>query len=168
MKTHRLNLRRPRMSDSAVFFEMENDPEVYRYLPPGRPFSQEEVDRRLKEMINEELARAPFGVWVVEHLKSQEAIGWALLMKVAEDDHRLGYVIRKKFWGQGYATEIAKAVADFGISKGLSEIFAVTSPDNLASSKVLEKIGFKFKEFIPGEQEQTQLRLYCLKADTSA
>lgn len=55
----------------------------------------------------------------------------------------LGYRFARKHWGKGYATEITKAALQYGFQKlGFSEIIAMTDPQNLASQKILNKIGF--------------------------
>ena len=162
IETDRLILRRPKISDADLFYELENDPEVYRYLPPGRPFDRQTVTMRLQKNIDEEALHEPLGVWVADSKVDRTSVGWALLMKTAPDDNRLGYVVRKQFWGCGFATEIARAVSEIGLQNGLKTIRAVTSPENLASSKVLEKIGFSFKETIAGETPEVKLNLYQL------
>lgn len=56
------------------------------------------------------------------------------------------YHIGKKYWGKGYATEASKAVISYCFSKlKFRKIYADTDPNNLASQKVLEKLGFKFE-----------------------
>ncbi len=54
----------------------------------------------------------------------------------------IAYIINPDFWGKGFATEAAKILADFGFSEfNLHRIYATCDPRNIASSKVLEKIG---------------------------
>jgi len=55
----------------------------------------------------------------------------------------LGYFFGEQYWGQGYATEIINGlVSDLG-NKGESRLLAGVDADNIASARVLEKVGFK-------------------------
>ena len=57
---------------------------------------------------------------------------------------QLGFQLQKKFWGKGFATELAQSVLQVGIEeKGLTTIYGVFEKDNIASKNVLEKMGFK-------------------------
>jgi len=66
-----------------------------------------------------------------------------MAMSVATDP--LGYRLRRALWGQGYATEGARALIDAGfVSAGLRRIVATTYQDNRASRRVMEKAGRTF------------------------
>lgn len=55
----------------------------------------------------------------------------------------LGFLLAQKYWGKGLATEIAEAAMLYGFNKlGFREIIALTDLENIASQRVLEKIGF--------------------------
>lgn len=76
------------------------------------------------------------------------------LNKYLNRDIELGYVLHKKYWGKGYATELAKACVNFVFStdSSIKRIVAVTVPSNTASQNVLLKTGFKFgKEIVSKE-----------------
>ena len=87
-----------------------------------------------------------FGNWAI-HLKGNEAfIGWVPLKHLEDSGMiEIGYRLHQKFWGKGYATEIALAVRDhaFG-SLGLKKVVGVTHLKNEGSKKVLKKIGLKY------------------------
>lgn len=58
----------------------------------------------------------------------------------------VGYTLRRDHWGQGYASEAAKAIVLFGFATlGLHRIYATTSPLNVASQRVLERLGFTYE-----------------------
>jgi len=57
----------------------------------------------------------------------------------------LGYILKPAFWKRGYATEIARALVDLAFGDlGLDELVANTMPENAASRRVLERVGFSF------------------------
>lgn len=70
----------------------------------------------------------------------------------------IGYELDRRYWGQGYATEAARAILHFGFETlGLRRIWAQTIAENVGSARVLEKIGMQLegrlreKEFIKGQ-----------------
>ena len=84
---------------------------------------------------------------------------------IASDDVELGYIVDPSFWGQGFATEMAAAVAGHAFTVlGLSSLVAFTGEENLASRRVMEKVGFLYeRDFL---DEGVQNVLYRLQADS--
>lgn len=80
---------------------------------------------------------------------TNEFIGWCgLKYRVEIDKVDVGYRLHQKFWGKGFATEAAKRSIDYGFNDlHLNQIFAAAHAENLASIKVLEKIGMHFIGF---------------------
>ena len=67
-----------------------------------------------------------------------------LRLELEHDRAELGYWIGKPYWGQGYATEAARAVVEYGFGRlGLHRIYAYHFSSNAASGKVLQKIGMR-------------------------
>ena len=66
--------------------------------------------------------------------------------KYLNSDIELGYVLHKKYWGKGYAFELAKACVEHIFHKysDINRIVAVTVVNNIASQKILSKLGFQF------------------------
>ncbi|MEN9782015.1 MAG: hypothetical protein RL208_165 [Pseudomonadota bacterium] len=71
-----------------------------------------------------------------------------------ENDLEIGYWFYKKFWGMGYATELGNLICNWIFDKfnDLTRVVAVTNPDNKASQRVLEKVGFKYLQNIKTEE----------------
>ena len=73
----------------------------------------------------------------------------------------LGYLLARKFWGKGLATEAAEACLNYGFGKlGFREIIALTDLENIASQRVLNKIGFVRRgiELFGGEESLVYLK----------
>lgn len=89
--------------------------------------------------------RDGLGMWIVELRATGKIIGHAGLQPLpGTDDVELGYYLGRSAWGQGYATEAARAILRFGFEeRGLKRIVAVVRPENAASRHVLEKLGFR-------------------------
>jgi RimJ/RimL family protein N-acetyltransferase len=73
----------------------------------------------------------------------------------------IGYALLPEYEGQGYGTEIAGATLQYAFKTlGLKRILAITLADNERSVKLLNKIGFRFKEIIEIESDDEQLMLF--------
>lgn len=89
-------------------------------------------------------------VWAIERRADRKLMG---SIGLVTDTHRqygssrsLGYALGVAYWGQGYMTEAARAVVQFGFARmGLDLISATCYPDNPASRRVLEKCGFQYE-----------------------
>ena len=77
----------------------------------------------------------------------------------------LGYIVEPSFWGQGFATEMATAVAGHAFTAlGLSNLVAFTRKENLASRRVMDKVGFRYEhDFL---DDGVQNVLYRLPAES--
>lgn len=143
IETERLLLREFRLSDSHGIFELNGDPEVIRYTG-DEPFADlhaaEEFLRGYAPYASE-----GFGRWAVLRRSDDAFLGFCGLRYLENGDVDLGYRFMKKYWGQGYATESARACLDFAfLTKDLPEVIARVSPDNVASIHVLEKLGMHY------------------------
>lgn len=77
------------------------------------------------------------------------------------EDVDIGFAFLPKYWGKGYAYEAASATLAYGIDiLGLNRIVAITTQDNKASAKLLEKIGLKFERLVQFSQDAEEYRLF--------
>ena len=89
-----------------------------------------------------------FGLWIIYERDGDEPIGRGLLRYLrvdGADELEIGYALYEPFWGRGLATEIAAACMDYGRQylQG-TRFFALVSPGNLGSRRVLEKAGLRY------------------------
>jgi RimJ/RimL family protein N-acetyltransferase len=80
---------------------------------------------------------------------------------------RIGYAIAPQYWGKGYATEAVKRLLGFGFEKlDLHRIYAPCTPANLASARVLEKVGMRreghFRESLWMQGKWVDVWLYAI------
>lgn len=143
LETKRLFLRKWTNADAEALFEILRDAEVARYISDGKPFSMEKTMEFLVWAENYERENG-FCRWKVVEKSSGETIGSCGFARPhGTTEIELGYLFAQKHWGKGFATEIAEAVMIYGFEKlGFREIIAMTDLENIASQKVLEKIGF--------------------------
>jgi RimJ/RimL family protein N-acetyltransferase len=146
IRTERLWLRSWRDADLAPFAALNADPEVTRYLPA--PLSRAESDA-VAARIRAGLAARPYGLWAVEIPGEAPFIGFVGLTAVTFEAHftpciEVGWRLARAHWGQGYATEAARAAHAHGFDAvGLDAIVSFTTRENLASRRVMERLGMR-------------------------
>ncbi|MEO8554133.1 MAG: GNAT family N-acetyltransferase [Kofleriaceae bacterium] len=144
LETARLILRDWREEDIPTFAAMCADPDVMRHFP--RLLSYDEA-ATMARRIRTGLARDGWGLWAVEIKDGAPFIGFVGLTKPDfrpndEDVVEIGWRLAPTAWGQGYATEAARAALAFGFTTlALPQIVSFTVPANLPSQRVMERIG---------------------------
>ena len=151
------------MRDAAFILELLNDPDFVRYIADRGVRTLEDARRFVEERFVESYRRNGFGLWLVEPKRSGATAGMCgLVRREGLDGVDIGYAFLPALRGMGYAAESAAAVLAYARDAlGLKRLLAITSPDNAASGRVLEKTGLKFERMIrlsPGEPE---VRLYA-------
>lgn len=169
--TDRLLLRQWQPSDLETFAKITSNPEVMQFFPKILNRQQsDELANQIKYLIEIK----GWGLWAVELLETQEFIGCiGMHPQPSKFDFspciEIGWRLDPKFWNRGYATEGAHACLRFAFEElGFEEIVAFTAKHNLASQKVMEKIGMRFShDFLhPDFEDHHPLReekLYRIK-----
>ena len=144
LNTARLFLRPFRADDHADLHAITGAPEVVRWMDWG-PNTPEETAVFLGHALASE-TETPRRTWKFAVVRTaDEALIGSTELHIESPEHRrgtMGYLIAPAAQGQGYATEAAQAVLNFGLTTGgLHRITATCDPDNLGSARVLEKIG---------------------------
>lgn len=126
-------------------FEIYSDPEVAKY-DYFMPFTKKEQVGKLIEKINKEIKSEVEITWGIVLKENGKMIGTCCFGNFNNKARRteIGYTIGKNSWGQGYATEATSEIIRYGFREmNLNRIEATITPDNSASVRVLEKLGFK-------------------------
>jgi RimJ/RimL family protein N-acetyltransferase len=109
----------------------------------------EQTEQLLDKTIREYDPTSPLGYWAVVEKSGGAVIGGAVLIHApinGGNPVEIGYYFARSAWGNGYATELARGLLDYGFSVAdLSEIWAVIIPENTASGRVLEKAGMEHR-----------------------
>jgi ribosomal-protein-alanine N-acetyltransferase len=147
IETSRLNLRPFSLDDAEPLFQILKTEGILQYFPSSDPPDLERVQKLIQRQIDH-WDEHGFGWWAVEPLQNSGLIGWSGLQYLPDTDEiEIGYLLSKHYWGRGLATESATAGIDFGFDQlGIQEIIGIVHPENIASQRVLEKIGLKFHE----------------------
>ena len=141
METERLIIRPTREADCPACIDLWTAPEEGKYmLDPPRDKASEEYLSWGKDVEKEE-AWYPM---VVFHKESGDFLGTCSVMKM-EDDKRwdFGYSIKKKYWRQGYGTEMLTKLIEAGKAEGATSFSANIAKENAASNALVKKIGFR-------------------------
>ncbi len=154
LSTERLFLRRISMADADEMFLYRSDKELMRYIPHRLAGSKREVEALIEEIKGK--------------ADNKEAIHWAITLKgsntilgtvgfVRINDHHLraelGYMLHTPQHGKGVMEEACRAVIDYGFNvMKLHSIEAIVNHENIASKKLLTKLGFSndayFKDYL--------------------
>lgn len=158
IETPRFFLRVYAPEDVDALYAIRNDTDVYQYfhvayLPPAKEKMREAIARHTRRWLEN-----GFGEFAVIKKASGKLIGYCGLQYLDDTEEiEIYYGFPKKYWGKGFATEAAQAVLKFAFDKANpAQVVGVTSPKNIASQRVLEKIGLKFQ----GE-------IFCYQMDCS-
>ena len=161
LETERLLLREFTPDDALDVFNLNDDYEVIRYTGDVG-FKSVEAARTFLINYNHYQLYG-FGRWACILKSDKQVLGWCGLKFMPEKgEYDLGYRFSKKYWGHGYATEAARASLHYGFTTlGLLEIVGRAAKANLASIRVLEKLGMKYhQDILCGDQDGV-----CLKLD---
>ena len=140
----KLVLRPHRDEDATFMVELNSDPDVTAYTPDG-PLPGPEVAKEIIQSLRRQFLEKKIGRFIVEDPGTNKAIGWCGLKWLQETDEiDLGYRFLKKTWGKGIATEAARSCLSYGFNQlNFSRITAKVLPQNIASIKVLKKLGMR-------------------------
>lgn len=140
-----MRLRPLRQADLAALVRLRSQPEIMRYVEAGGAQTPAQTAQRWRTYHTHQTQHG-FGMNAVESKANAEFIGtcglfWATRTEAVE----LGFIFERAYWGQGYATEAAAACLGYGFGAlGLAAICAMVHPNNLASRRVLAKLGLSY------------------------
>ncbi|MFJ8087779.1 GNAT family N-acetyltransferase [Lysinibacillus sp. NPDC095746] len=153
IKTNRLLIREFEIQDWQAVYEYTSNPNVMKYIPEG-VFNEEEAKKFVSENSGEQAKYFP----VI--LKSDNIVIGHIVFHQYFGDHtyEIGWVLNPNYYNNGYASEAAKAVLNYGFKEmQLHRIIATCQPENIPSYRVMEKIGMRregyFKKCIPNGDE---------------
>jgi len=158
-RTARQVLREFVPDDAADMFALNADPLVMQHIGPP-PFGSIEETRAFLEGYHPYRTEG-VGRWVAADASTGDFLGWCGLQRLDEGDVDLGYRYRRAVWGQGLATEASRACLRIAFDVlGLGSVVARARAENLASIRVMQKLGFRFERALDlGGRPAVQYRL---------
>ena len=152
--TERLILSNFKQEYAEEFTKTLQDPTIFEYLPESVP-DLDDIRKLIRCFIERDLKNMNNGFvgtnLVIRLKKTKKIIGWCGLQPFdpLPNKKEIFFGLSPDYWNYGYMTEAARAVLKYGFKElNLEEIVAGVKPDNIASIKVLEKIGLTFQKII--------------------
>lgn len=143
MYTKRLGMRFITESDSKYLQVIDKDPVVKKFFPEGTL-----TDQEIKEFIYESILACKedqLPCLVIFQLKDDDFVGEAYFGQLETGEYKVGYLLRRKYWSKGYATEVLKALLNWAkIHIDTDYMIALADKKNKASFRVMEKCGMKY------------------------
>jgi len=159
IETERLVLRKFAVTDASFIFELLNSPKWLQYIGDRGIKSVSDAQDYLVNGPLKSYATYGFGLYLINLQNAGTPIGMCGLIKRNYlEDVDIGYALLPQYEGNGYAYEIASATAAYAFNElQLLKLAAITDLHNERSVKLLEKMGFIFKEKITVKTEELML-----------
>ncbi|HKW31584.1 MAG TPA: GNAT family N-acetyltransferase [Candidatus Acidoferrum sp.] len=166
LETERLVLSTWQPSDWIAFRPIATDVEVMRYISGGLPWT----DERIQSFVNRQVelfSERGFCRWKLLLKPAQEMIGFCGVGFWGDDlEPEMGWWLARRYWGRGLATEAARvALRDVFERAGLDQVISVARPANVASTRIMEKLGLKLEG--PFEKDGESLVRYSISRPRS-
>lgn len=161
LTTPRLYLRQFTLEDAPLILQL-NTPTVLKYVHERLPTGVEDGRQIIKNIILPQYELYNLGRFAVHVKEDNRFVGWCGL-KYLKDENEidLGYRFMEKEWGKGFATEAAKAILHWGFTeRSLETIIGRAHIDNIASQKVLQKVGLTFQ--YDAEEDEVPIKVYAI------
>jgi RimJ/RimL family protein N-acetyltransferase len=143
----RLIYRAPTPADLDRLYAIYSDPQTQQFNPSG-PMTEAAQAEALLARWTEHWEIHGYGWWAIARREAPYQVigfgGIAFHDYLGEQRMNLGYRFAVEAWGQGFATETGRtALYQAFVTLGLSEVYGFVRPANIASARVLEKIGMQ-------------------------
>jgi RimJ/RimL family protein N-acetyltransferase len=150
IETARLSLREISTGDDAFIFALMNDSSYLQYIGDRGIRTLENARTYIQEKFVRGYARFGHGLYLVELKSSQVSVGICGLVKRDGLEHPdIGFAFLPEHRSRGFAFEAARAALDFGFgSLAMKTVLGITSADNRASIRLLEKLGLRYQRMI--------------------
>jgi RimJ/RimL family protein N-acetyltransferase len=171
LRTHRLVVRDWSVADAEAALKLYGHDTVMSWLhEPDWVANADTMHRVLQNWINQQREMSPgTGRWALVLLDGGTLVGGVSLlpMPVPEADVEIEYRLVPEYWGRGYITEAARALARWAFEHSLVELFALVAPDNERAAATARRIGMEWV----GESDKyhgTRLQVFRLRPDDLA
>ena len=165
----RIRLRQLGEADAPFLLELLNDPDWLRYIGDRRVRTLDDARAYVRSGPMAMYARHGHGLWAVEGLGAEPAEPQGicgLLKRDTLDDVDLGFAFLARHRGRGLALEAARLTMDYAREVlGLRRVVAITSLDNEASVRLLERLDFQFERVMTMPGDANPVRLFGWTAE---
>jgi len=146
LETERIGFSRWTQNDYDLALLLLGDGLVTKYISKTGKFTEQEIMNRLHlEIENGEKFNVQY--WPIFEKTTEEFIGCCGLRpyEIEERIYEIGFHLRHKYWGKGFASEAARATIQYSFDElNVTSLFAGHNPNNIDSKKILGKLGFQY------------------------
>jgi RimJ/RimL family protein N-acetyltransferase len=168
IETERLLIRKPRLADADDLAGAYADPETVRYIGDGSTPTREQVEEGIHQWL-ERWESWGMSLCSLERREDGRVVGRAGFLRwdpetweVGGTETELGWLLAREHWGQGYATEAARALRDWAFEeRGLSRLISLIQHENLRSIRVAERLEARYERDV--EVRGKPSRLYSVE-----
>ena len=139
IETRRLYLRGFERTDISFAISVWNDPEMGKYLQDPSLENVDDAYRNSLETLGEDKTCCYL---IAESKETGEQIGTcSFIPSEAGRTFDIAYCVHRKYWNNGYATEMAQGLMDYAKRQGAKKITAYVNKENAASNSIVKKLG---------------------------
>ena len=165
LRTDRLTLRWLTLDDAGLMLAVWNDPAFVRFVGDRGIRTVEQAQQTMRERVLSQYENRGFGPYRVALANAEDTpVGiCGLFCREHLDDVDIGFALLPEFRGKGYAFEAAQSVtAHAGGVLGLDRLTAIVSPDNVASVRLIGKVGMEFERMHRMPDEDHDVAIYSM------
>jgi RimJ/RimL family protein N-acetyltransferase len=162
LETERLVLQPMSMDDGPFIFELYNSPNFIRFIGDRNIKSITDAENYITAKFLPQFERLGYGNFLIK-LKSDDTKigGVGVFEREGLEVHDIGFSFLPEFEGKGYGFEASKKLMETVVSEfGLKKISAITSKENIASQKLIEKLGLKYQSTVRLPDDDEDLLYY--------
>ena len=165
LETDRLELRRLTLDDAALMLTVWNDPAFIRYVGDRGVRTVSDARSALRDGALKLYAEHGIGPYRMSRKSDGVAVGiCGLFRRDGLPDTDIGFSTLPLYCGQGYGYEAACAVVQHArVDARLSRLTALVAPENLASIRLIEKLGLIFEKMVRMPGEASDVCLYAMQ-----
>jgi len=165
LETDRILLREFEIEDYKEVFDFGSNKEVQKYTGDKAVESFDEAKEIIENINLPDYKKYGYGRWAAIFKPDNKLIGFAGLKFLEEfNETDIGFRFLPEYWGKGIATEVSKAIIDFGFNiLKLNKIIGIADPENIGSCKVLTKIGMEFYKLDEYDDDGKKYNWYKLE-----
>jgi RimJ/RimL family protein N-acetyltransferase len=171
LETERLRLRHlDPDADAQFILELVNEPPFLQYIGDKGVRTLADARGYITDGPVKSYKTNGYGLYKVELKTDAASIGMCgLLKRDTLPDADIGFAFLKRYWNEGYAYESAAAVMKYAREQlAINRVLAITTPDNVASGKLLNKIGLRFDRVIKLAPEADEVKLFTSENDETS
>ena len=164
-ETERLVLQPTTEEDAGFILELLNSPKWLEYIGDRKVYTEEDAKQYIKNKISPQLEKLGFANYTLIRKSDGLKIGsCGLYDREGVEGIDIGFALLPAFEGLGYGFESASKVLEIGKTKfNIDRFSAITTKNNLASQRLIEKLGLRYIKTIRIPNDEEELLLYRIE-----